>query len=257
MVNVVMDALTVISIRQLRFYYPNQATPTLKDMDLDIPAGTLMAIVGPNGAGKSTLVKIIAGLLAPSEAKRIALPQRMAYLGQQADIDRHFPITTFQLVSMGLWTSMGAFKTLTAQMREQVHAALREVGLEKFAQHPIDTLSGGQFQRAMFARLILQDASVILLDEPFNAIDQKTVSDLTSTIKKWQSEERTVIVVLHDLDYVKKHFPKTLIIAHDVIAWGDTKTVLTEKNLQHACNKCDCFITELESNSFVSEAVTR
>ncbi len=88
-------------------------------------------------------------------------------------------------------------------------------------------LSGGQFQRVLFARLLLQDAAIILLDEPFRAVDTKTVEDLLRLIGRWHSEGRTVIAALHDLDQVRAHFPKTLLIAREVVAWGPTKQVLT------------------------------
>jgi zinc/manganese transport system ATP-binding protein len=95
----------------------------------------------------------------------------------------------------------------------------------------VGALSGGQFQRVLFARLLLQDAAIILLDEPFRAVDTKTVDDLVRLIHRWHGEGRTVIAALHDLDQVREHFAKTLLLAREVVAWGPTKQVLTAKNL--------------------------
>ncbi len=108
------------------------------------------------------------------------------------------------------------------------------VGLTGFEPRPIGTLSGGQMQRALFARLLLQDAAVILLDEPFTAIDAKTSADLLALVRRWHDEARTVVAVLHDLDVVKRTFPQTLLIAREAIAWGETGTVLSPENLLKA-----------------------
>ena len=109
--------------------------------------------------------------------------------------------------------------------------ALLAVGLEGFETRPIDTLSGGQLQRALFARVLVQDADIILLDEPFNAIDSKTVGDLIALIERWHGEKRTVMVVVHDLELVREHFPETLLLARRPIAWGETGEVLKPENL--------------------------
>ena len=93
----------------------------------------------------------------------------------------------------------------------------RSVGLGGFERRPIDTLSVGQFQRVLFARLLLQDADLVLLDEPFAAIDAKTVADLMDVIRRWRSEKRTVIAVLHDLDQVRRDFPNSLLLARELV----------------------------------------
>ena len=112
--------------------------------------------------------------------------------------------------------------------------ALDAVGLAGFAERPIDTLSGGQLQRALFARVLLQDARIILLDEPFSAIDEKTVNDLLGLIRRWHGEERTVIAVLHDISLVRGGFPETLLLAREPVAWGATAEVLKPANLLKA-----------------------
>ncbi len=199
--------------------------------------GSLTAIIGPNGAGKSTLLKTIVGLMRPSEG-HVALSgvthADIAYLPQQAEIDRSFPITVADTVALGLWRDIGIWKTITGARWRLVSQALEKVGLSGFANHPIGNLSAGQFQRVLFARLLVQDAPVILLDEPFAAIDERTMSDLMEVIKFWHQDGRTVIAVLHDIEDVRRDFPSTLLIARELVAWGATPDVLTVEALRRA-----------------------
>ena len=199
--------------------------------------GSLTAIVGPNGAGKSTLIKAIMGLL-PVTTGRIdhaALsPSDIAYLPQQAQIDRSFPITVLDVVLLGHWQRIGVLRAVTAGLRDQAVAALAAVELVDFQRRPIRSLSAGQFQRVLFARMLLQDARLILLDEPFTAIDARTTADLLNVVRAWHDQQRTVIAVLHDLEQVRVHFPETLLMARSSIAWGQTAQVLTPENLRRA-----------------------
>src|SRR5690606_26736084 len=127
-----------------------------------------------------------------------------------AEIDRSFPLSTYDLVAMGLWSGSGLFGSIGRKDRARIEQALAAVGLIGFERRPLSTLSGGQMQRALFARLLLQDAPVILLDEPFTAIDARTTADLLDLVRRWHDESRTVVAVLHDLDTVRRIFPETL-----------------------------------------------
>lgn len=210
--------------------------PAVHHLDGEIPSGSLMAVVGPNGAGKSTLLKGIVGTLKPLDG-RIRLTARsseIAYLPQAAEIDRSFPLSVYDLVAVGLWSRSGLFGGISAKDRTKIEEALAAVGLIGFERRPISTLSGGQMQRALFARLLLQNAPVILLDEPFTAIDAKTTADLLDLVRRWHAEARTVVAVLHDLDMVKRVFPQTLLIAREPVAWGETLDVLQPDNLLKA-----------------------
>ena len=210
--------------------------PALHHLRGVVRRGSLTAVVGPNGAGKSTLMKGIAGALSPLSG-RCEVPggrESVAYLPQAADLDRSFPISVFDLVSMGLMRRRGLFGGLSRADRDDVGEALSAVGLTGFERRPIGTLSGGQMQRALFARLLLQDAQVILLDEPLTAIDSKTAADLLALVQRWHAEARTVVAVLHDLDTVRTHFPETLLVAREPVAWGATGEVLTPENLLRA-----------------------
>lgn len=212
-----------------------QGHPAVHHLDGEVARGALLAIVGPNGSGKSTLMKGIAGALQPMAGAVRRLPgQRMAYLPQRSEIDRSFPASVAELVSLGLWPQRGLLGRHNAEDRRCVAAALVSVGLGGFERRPIDTLSGGQFQRALFARVLVQDAELILLDEPFNAVDTRTVDDLLALIGGWHAEQRTVLAVLHDLSLVRAHFPQTLLLARRAVAWGPTGQVLSADNLSRA-----------------------
>ncbi|MGL5361624.1 MAG: zinc ABC transporter ATP-binding protein AztA [Bosea sp. (in: a-proteobacteria)] len=214
--------------------------PAVHHLSGDFARGSLTAIVGPNGAGKSTLLKGIAGALKPLEGSvRLQEKARMAYLPQSAEIDQSFPISVYDLVAMGLWSRRGLFGRIGSSHR--IAAAIEAVGLGGFEARVIGTLSGGQMQRALFARLLLQDADIMLLDEPFTAIDSKTTSDLLALVQRWHDEHRTVIAVLHDLDTVRQHFPDTLLIAREAVSWGATGEVLTPSNLLKARRMIEAF----------------
>jgi zinc/manganese transport system ATP-binding protein len=211
--------------------------PAICRLSASIPAGSLTAVIGPNGAGKSTLLNAIMGLK-PAAKGRIVLNAdiagRIAYLPQQAALDRTFPITTLDLVMLGLWHRVGATRRIGACARERARDALYIVGLQNMDHRPIATLSVGQLQRALFARVLLQDAKLILLDEPFNAVDARTTADLLDVLRKWADQGRTVIAVLHDLDQVRAHFGRTLLLARRCIACGATTAVVTAENLARA-----------------------
>jgi zinc/manganese transport system ATP-binding protein len=211
--------------------------PAVHHLHGSVAKGELLAVVGPNGAGKSTLLKGVAGALAPLSGhirREGARGARIAYLPQLADIDRSFPMPVFDMVAMGLWSRTGLFGGIGRKDRERIGEALAAVGLTGFEDRIIGTLSGGQLQRALFARLLLQDADLILLDEPFAAIDARTATDLVALVRRWHDEKRTIIAVLHDLDMVRNVFPRTLLIAREPVAWGETGEALSARNLLEA-----------------------
>ncbi len=217
-----------------------QCHPVVRHLTLSIEKGTLLAIVGPNGAGKSTLLNALAGFKSISQGFIEGLqPTAVAYLPQQHQLDKSFPITVEQFVAMGLWQQMGFAQSLSVAQHKECKAAIAAVGLGGFEQRMINTLSGGQLQRSLFARVLLQDQPVILLDEPFNAIDSRTVADLTLIIKRWHRDLRTVVMVTHDLEHVRQHCPQTLLLARECIGYGATQTILTDKNLTRAKELCE------------------
>jgi zinc/manganese transport system ATP-binding protein len=222
-----------LTFRDLTLGYGSH--PAVHHLNGSVRTGSLTAVVGANGSGKSTLMKGIVGVLKPMAGTcTVANGVRIAYLPQQSELDRGFPARVIDLVSLGLWPKRGLLGRTTGEDRAKVAKAIAAVGLEGFDRRPIDTLSGGQLQRALFARVLLQDAELILLDEPFNAVDSKTVGDLIVLVKKWHSENRTIMVVVHDFDLVRAHFPETLLMARRPIAWGSTAETLRPENLLRA-----------------------
>lgn len=231
-----------LAFRNLTLGYDRH--PAVHHLDGEIKAGELLAVVGPNGAGKSTLLKGISGVLKPLEgAIRLegVSARDIAYLPQAAEIDRSFPVNVFDMVAAGSWRRTGLFGGVDRAIRQRTYDAIAAVGLTGFEDRHIGALSGGQVQRTLFARVLLQDAPVILLDEPFNAIDTRTVADLLDIISRWHGEQRTVIAVLHDLDLVRKNFPRALLLARETIAWGETGDVLRAENLLAARRMCEAF----------------
>jgi len=218
--------------------------PAVHHLNGEVATGALLAVIGPNGAGKSTLFRGLAGILKPLSGS-IHLGgldiKDIAYLPQTADIDRTFPISVYDFVGTGLWRRTGFFGGMGKAARDKIAQALAAVGLNGFENRSIGTLSGGQMQRMLFARVLLQDARLIVLDEPFNAIDAKTSADLLALVKRWHGEGRTVLAALHDMELVRNHFPETLLLARGPVAWGATAEVLTAENLLVALRMCEAF----------------
>lgn len=211
----------------------------VRDVSGSFKQGSLTAIVGPNGAGKSTLVKGITGLISPLRGHiRLGSGARIACLPQLSELDRSFPVTVYDLVAMGSWPRVGSWRRFGRSEHDSIQQALNTVGLADFAQRIIGTLSGGQLQRALFARLMLHDADTLVLDEPFAAVDRATTDDLVAIISNWHREGRTVIAVLHDLELVRSHFPQALLLAGQAVAWGPTPDVLTTENMHLARHLC-------------------
>ncbi|MGY3484358.1 zinc/manganese transport system ATP-binding protein [Bradyrhizobium sp. USDA 4011] len=231
-----------LSFEELTLGYDRH--PAVHHLNGTVARGDLIALVGPNGAGKSTLLKGIIGDIKPLQGKlnrKGANPRDFAYLPQLKEIDRSFPLRLFDLVSMGLWHEIGGWRPLDTQLELRARQALDLVGLAGFEDRLIGSLSGGQLQRALFARLMLQNASIILLDEPFAAIDSRTVSDLIAIIQRWHEEGRTIIAAVHDLDQARANFPQTLLLARELVAWGDSAAVLTDDNLRRARHLCEAW----------------
>jgi zinc/manganese transport system ATP-binding protein len=224
-----------IEVRNLSVGYGERLA--LEGVTGDFAPASMTAVVGPNGAGKSTLLKALAGIVQPvaGQVTCAALARhRLAYLPQQAELDRGFPITLGELVALGDWRNFGSVCEPPRRLAADVHEAVATVGLEAFVHRQIAELSVGQFQRALFARLLLQDADVILLDEPFASLDESTTDELLSLLQRWRQKGQTIVAVLHDLERVRLHFPSTLLLARSPIAWGDTSLSLSADNLARA-----------------------
>jgi len=225
--------------------------PVLRGLDGVVPAGELLALIGPNGGGKSTLLKALAGLLAPLTGRisRGGLKAgEIAHLPQAAEIDRSFPIRVEEFVALGALRRCGLFARFDASEEARVASALAAVGLTGSEARPLEALSGGQMQRALFARLVVEDRDVILLDEPFGAIDAATTRDLLALVARWHAEGRTVIAALHEFDIVRRAFPRALLLSGEAIFWGDSQTALSPQNLELARRRAE-FAPEVRAHA--------
>ena len=235
-------AVTALGFRDLTLGYDRH--PAVHHLNGVVEQGSLTAVVGPNGAGKSTLFKAVVGMLKPLAGgieRNGSFARDIAYLPQAAEIDRSFPINVYDMVAMGLWRAKGPFGGIDRKDHAAIEAGLAAVGLTGFEQRAIGTLSGGQMQRMLFARLLVQDSRVIVLDEPFSAIDSKTVADLMHLVRQWHWERRTVLAATHDIELVRAYFPQVLLLAREPVAWGATREVLTPENLDRARRMCEAF----------------
>lgn len=224
--------------------------PATHHIDGVFAPGKLTAVVGPNGGGKSTLLKALMGFLPPMSG-RIGFngvkPDEIAYLPQQSETDRHFPLSVLDVVMLGFWPKLGAFRGVTQAQREAAHHALESVGMADFAARPIEAMSTGQWRRVLFARLMLQDARVLVLDEPFAGVDARTTEMLMRILEQWRGEGRTVIAVVHDLALARARFDEALLVARDCVAWGPVAQALTDANLARANTLAEKWVEEAEA----------
>lgn len=223
---------TVLEIRNLALGYPGLTL--FRHLSLDIEAGQTLAVLGANGSGKSTFVKTLLGLMTPI-AGRLSwpngTPREIGYLAQMSEFDHRFPIRVRDLAAMGAWRGFGFRLGLDREGRKRVAAALDEAGVLDLADRPLHTLSGGQLQRTLFARVILQDAPLILLDEPFAAVDQNTEEHLLTILRGWQEEGRAVVLVVHDLSSVLDHCSHALLLGAEEASHGPVDDILTPERL--------------------------
>lgn len=211
--------------------------PAIHHLNAMFNLGTTTAIIGPNGGGKSTLLKTLIGEVKAETGRVIksgVSAKDIAYLPQFTQIDDSLPMQVEDAVLLGLWYQMGLFGGIKSEVKAQVSSALKLVGLSGFEKRYLSELSRGQLQRVLFARIVMQDAPIVLLDEPFNAVDSKTIEDLLGLINKWHNQGKTVIAVLHDLTQVVNTFEYSLLVAKNLIAYDKTQLVLTNSNLQRA-----------------------
>ncbi|MFC7703475.1 metal ABC transporter ATP-binding protein [Plastorhodobacter daqingensis] len=213
--------------------------PVLWDIDLDIPPGVMAAIVGPNGAGKSTLIKAALGLVRPVAGHVRFFGQtygsvrrRVGYVPQRSSVDWDFPTTVLDVVTMGLYGQLGWFRRPGRAERARALAALEQVGMQDFAARQISQLSGGQQQRVFIARALVQEADIYFLDEPMAGVDATTERAIVALLKGLRDAGRTVVVVHHDLQTVRRYFDWLVMLNVRVIAQGPVAEVYTADNLR-------------------------
>ena len=209
-------------------------SPLVRSLSFDLAAGDVLAVVGHNGSGKSTLIKTLLGVIPPvlgSFTWPNGKPKTVAYLGQRTEFDGRFPIRVRDLAAMGAWRGLGLLGRFGKNEHNLIENALQRTNISHIADHPLHVLSAGQLQRALFARAMVQNAPLVLLDEPFTAIDQTTETHLLKLIDTWAAEGRAIILVLHDLSAVLQHCNKALLLGDGRARYGQPRQVLSPANL--------------------------
>jgi len=232
-----MNNYEALEITDLTVAYAEK--PVLWDIDVEVPPGTLMAIVGPNGAGKTTLLKAILGLLKPAAGQILIygkpyVEQRrlVGYVPQRGSVDWDFPTNALDVVMMGRYGALGWIKRPGRRERELAQEALTRVGMQAFAERQISQLSGGQQQRVFLARALVQDAEIYFMDEPFQGVDATTERAIVTLLQELRAAGKTVIVVHHDLQTVPEYFDWVTLLNVRRIASGPVDRVFTEENLR-------------------------
>ena len=227
--------MNAIEIRNLTVAYGENIA--LENLNLDVEAGSLMALVGPNGAGKSTLIKTILKFLKQITGEIKINAKTLAYVPQRNSVDWDFPTTLFDVVEMGCYGRVGLFKRVNKEEKAKVLKAIEQVGMLEFKDRQISELSGGQQQRAFIARALVQEADIYLMDEPFQGVDSTTEKSIVDILKKLKSDGKTLLVVHHDLQTVPTYFESVTFINKTVIASGKVKEVFTQENIDKTYRK--------------------
>ena len=210
----------------------------LNDVSCTFDTGELVGIFGPNGAGKSTMVKAMLGLIRAATGKALLkgkpLTQQLlqvAYVPQRSQIDWDYPVTVWNVAMMGRTLQTGLFRRPSRQSRELVKAALERVGMYEYRDRSISDLSGGQQQRVFLARALAQEAELLILDEPFTGVDQKTESIMFDIFSELKAQAKILLVISHDLSETLDHYDQLLLLNKHVVAKGPRHEVMTEHNL--------------------------
>jgi len=213
------NIVTMIELNALRVgYAQNPVTPAISGR---ITGGCMLAIVGENGCGKSTLLKTLAGFIPPVSGGLHWSAGRpvVGWLAQRQTMESQFPIVVQDVVAMGLWPEFSLFRALLGRERQRIADAMERVGITHLAKTPIDALSGGQFQRMLFARVWLQQAPLVMLDEPFTGVDENTTQILMSLMVEMHQRGQTLLAVLHDTPRATRYFSDMLRLHREFAQW--------------------------------------
>lgn len=244
----------MLELKNLTVAYDD--APVFENLSIKFTPGKITGIIGANGAGKSTMLKAALGLI-NSKSGNVTYQTKplkkckaqIAYVEQRKQLDLNFPISVFEVVLSGCYPRLGLFNDPKKQDKKRVWQALEDVGLTDLAKRQIGELSGGQLQRVFVARAIVQDAQVIILDEPFVGIDLKSEQEIMGILQEWKAQNKTIIIVHHDLTRVYEYFDELVIVKQGILAHGPVKQVYTRDNISQA------FSQDLATTLFIKEKV--
>ncbi|TGD21553.1 metal ABC transporter ATP-binding protein [Companilactobacillus suantsaicola] len=243
----------MLTVKNLTVAYDD--TPVFSDVAVNFNAGKITGIIGPNGAGKSTLIKAMLNLIKAKQGQvqyngksMRSVQKSIAYVEQRKDLDLTFPIDVFDVVLTGTYGKLGLFKNPGKNEKLASKKALEQVSLTEFSKRQIGNLSGGQLQRVFVARAIVQEAEIIILDEPFVGIDLQSETAIMQILKQWRDDGKTIIVIHHDLNKVTKYFDDLVILNHGIVDYGPAREVYNPKNIERA------FSADLSSVLFAGKA---
>ncbi len=227
----------VLEIQDMTVSYNKK--PVLWDIDIALPKNKIISIIGPNGAGKSTLLKAIMNII-PSDSGKVKIfnqdlnkvRKKVSYVPQKETVDWDFPATVYDVVMMGRYPHIGLLRRPKERDKEIVNRSMEKLDIAGLANRQISQLSGGQQQRVFLARALAQEATLYLMDEPFAAIDMSTENTIIQLLKEMAKNNKTIIVVHHDLHSVKAYFDWTVMLNMRIVASGPTTEVLTSQSFQ-------------------------
>lgn len=227
----------MLKVQNLTVAYSD--TPVFTDVAVNFNAGKITGIIGPNGAGKSTMIKAMLGLIKSQtgtveyEGRALKKFQKqIAYVEQRKDLDLTFPINVFDVVLTGTYGKLGLFREPSKADRQRCQDALEQLELADLAQRQISQLSGGQLQRVFVARALVQEADIIILDEPFVGIDLQSETAIMTILHQWRDADKMIIVVHHDLNKVSRYFDDLVILNHGIVDYGPVDAVYTPANIE-------------------------
>ena len=240
-----MTEPTPIRVKNLSFGY-KATEKVIEDITFKLKESEIVAIMGPNGSGKTTLIKLMMGLLTPYTGdinifghspaiEKLEVQQYIGYMPQREHISKKIPMRVRDIVLMGRLARKGAFKLLSKKDLKIAKEALEYVNMVKFLNHPFSDLSGGQQQRVLFARALAVEPKILLLDEPFSAMDVPSQNRIIETLRKLATDFKIIIgIIVHDVNNIIHYIDKILLINHKIIGFGDPTTVLSKDNLMNA-----------------------
>ncbi|MCO5249327.1 MAG: metal ABC transporter ATP-binding protein [Chitinophagales bacterium] len=231
----------MLRIENMSVIYPN-GVRAISDVHLELEEGNIYGIIGPNGGGKSSFLKGILNLVHHTgnvyfngqSIQNIA--KQIAYIEQKENIDKTFPITVYQCVLMGTYPGLGLFKRPGEREKNAVEEALRQLKLYDYKNVQIGELSGGQFQRVLLARALVQESILLILDEPFVGIDINNETIIINQLKELARSGKTILIIHHDMETVEAYFDNLIMINKRVIASGKVSEVFNQENFEETFN---------------------